>query len=183
MINYYKETMKQYLTQSEVDSLLSASAKTKNPVRDKAIVLLSVRHGLRKSETVKLRWSNINFKEATIYVNRVKGSKSGIHPLQGDELRLLRKLKDTTGDSEYCFLSQYGTPLKAESIDSVLRNLSKLANMEKVNPHALRHTTGYLLINKGIDLRTIQDYLGHRNIQNTVRYTALDSNQFRNLWD
>lgn len=175
--------MKEYLTQCEVDKLLGAAALTNNPIRDKAIVLLSVRHGLRKSELVKLRWDDITFgKDANIYIRRAKGSKSGTHPLAGDEQRLLRKLKEIT-DSDYVFITYHGTPMASKSVDNVLNTLSKLAGMERVNPHALRHTCGYLLINKGIELRIIQDYLGHRNIQNTVRYTALDHKQFNNLWE
>ena len=52
-----------------------------------------------------------------------------------------------------------------------------------VHPHMLRHATGYHLANKGRDTRTIQAYLGHRNIQHTVRYTALAADRFKGLWD
>jgi site-specific recombinase XerD len=52
----------------------------------------------------------------------------------------------------------------------------------KVHPHMLRHACGFALANKGHDTRTLQAYLGHRNIQRTVRYTGLSANRFRGLW-
>jgi site-specific recombinase XerD len=52
-----------------------------------------------------------------------------------------------------------------------------------VHPHMLRHAIGYKFANDGVDTRTIQKYLGHRNIQHTVRYTELSAKQFKNLWD
>jgi site-specific recombinase XerD len=52
-----------------------------------------------------------------------------------------------------------------------------------VHPHQLRHATGYVLANKGVDTRTLQHYMGHRKIEHTVRYSALDSNRFSRLWD
>ena len=52
-----------------------------------------------------------------------------------------------------------------------------------VHPHMLRHAAGYKLANDGVDTRTIQAYLGHRNIQHTVRYTELNGRRFKGLWD
>jgi type 1 fimbriae regulatory protein FimB len=52
----------------------------------------------------------------------------------------------------------------------------------KIHPHALRHATGFALVNKGLDTRTLQSYMGHAQITNTVRYTALDSNRFKGIW-
>ncbi len=78
-----------------------------------------------------------------------------------------------------------GTPLSARepSVILFIKQVYGLVSIFKVSAHLLRHACGYYLANKGVDTRTIQDYLGHANIQNTVRYTQLSSARFEGLWD
>jgi len=73
--------------------------------------------------------------------------------------------------------------LVTESVYYLVEQIGKCAELGfKVNPHMLRHSTGYYLANKGCDTRLIQDYLGHRNITHTVRYTRTSAHRFEGLW-
>lgn len=175
---------RKYLTSDEIEKLMKATAKTRHPLRNKTIILMLYRHGLRVSELCSLMWSDVNLETQKIYIKRAKGSKSGTHPLYAEELRYLKKLKKQNNHSSYIFLSQSKTPLPRNSIQKILKTLSELTDLGfNCHPHQLRHGCGYYLANKGVDTRTIQEYLGHKNIQNTVIYTELTDNRFRKLWD
>ncbi len=170
-----------HLTPTEITCLLKAVKRSRNSDRDYALVLMMYRHGLRRSEAAGLRWADIDLKGATIYVRRKKGSRSGRHPLYGNEIRALRKIQS---DSPYVFLSERGSPISVRRISALVREAGKRAEFDfEVNSHLLRHSCGYYLANNGLDTRLIQDYLGHANIQNTVRYTQLSAKRFEGLWD
>ncbi len=142
------------------------------------------RHGLRRSEAARLRWSDVDLSEGTIYIRRIKGSRSGRHPLQGDEMRGLKKLKRDYEPSPFVFTGNRHTPLSERTISHIVHQAGLLAGFDfPVHAHLLRHACGYYLANKGVDTRTIQDYLGHANIQNTVRYTQLSAARFEGLWN
>lgn len=175
---------REYLLQEEIDKLLNAAKQTMKGVRDYTLLLLMYYHGLRISEACRLRWSNINFDHATIWVSRSKGSISGTHPLSGTELRNLRKLKSQCGNSPYLFLLKEGVPISEHGIRKLIERLGIRAGLEiPIHPHMMRHSCGYKLINEGRDLRLVQTWLGHANISNTVRYTALAPNQFKDFWE
>jgi len=175
-----------HLTNSEVLELIEAVKKKGGwySKRNATLILLMYRHGLRRCEVAHLRWSDVSLKEGTIYIRRAKGSHSGRHPLQGDELRALRKLLRDYSPSPFVFNGNRHTPLSERMISHIVDQAGQLAGFDfPVHAHLLRHACGYYLANKGIDTRTIQDYLGHANIQNTVRYTRLDATRFEGLWD
>ncbi len=175
-----------HLTASEVKLLIKA---VKNQggwysFRNSILILMLYRHGLRRSEAARLRWSDIDLKEGTIYIRRIKGSRSGRHPLQGDEMRALKKLKRDYEPSPFVFTGNRSTPLSERTISHIVHQAGLWAGFDfPVHAHLLRHACGYYLANKGVDTRTIQDYLGHANIQNTVRYTQLSSAKFEGLWN
>ncbi len=172
---------REHLNQGEVDKLLAAAKSTaRNAHRNYCIVLTGYRHGLRVSEIAALKWSNIDFDRGTIYMNRLKGSISGTHPLQGDELRALRRLRREYPDTPYLFSGQDGSPMAATAISRMVKRLGTGCELVgfPIHAHMLRHTCGYLMIEKGYDSRLVQDWLGHANIQNTVRYTALSARKF-----
>jgi type 1 fimbriae regulatory protein FimB/type 1 fimbriae regulatory protein FimE len=105
-----------------------------------------------------------------------------VHPLRGPELRALRRLR-VSDDSPYLFVSERGGPLSASTVRKLVARAGRLARLSfPVHPHMLRHAVGYKLANDGHDTRSIQLYLGHRNIQHTVRYTQLDASRFRSFW-
>jgi site-specific recombinase XerD len=175
---------REYLTTAEVKRLIEAAKDNRFGQRDSTMILIAFRHAFRVSELVALRWSDVDFDRSTLNVQRLKGSKSGSHPIEGDELRALRKLKAEGSSAEFVFQSERGSPLTAAGFRKLLSRLAQAAGLGslKVHPHMLRHATGYALANKGMDTRSLQDYLGHANIQNTVGYTQLNANRFRGIW-
>lgn len=174
-----------HLTEHEVQLLIEA-VKNKGgwySKRNSLLILILYRHGLRRSEAARLRWSDVDLEEGTIYIRRIKGSRSGRHPLQGDEMRALKKLKRDYSPSPFVFTGNRHTPMSERTISHIVHQAGLLAGFDfTVHAHLLRHACGYYLANKGIDTRTIQDYLGHANIQNTVRYTQLSAARFEGLW-
>ena len=121
---------------------------------------------------------------SVLHVRRLKHGVSSVHPLHGPELRALRKLQQANPGLAYVFLSERGSPLSARTIRHMLLRAGAEAPLPfPVHPHMLRHACGFYLANKGIDTRAIQQYLGHRNMQHTVRYTALTPHRFRDFWD
>jgi type 1 fimbriae regulatory protein FimB/type 1 fimbriae regulatory protein FimE len=173
---------REYLTEVEVTKLIETVRKNRNGLRDALMVLLAYRHGLRVSELVGLQWSDVNFKDATLHVRRSKGSQTGVHPIQGDELRQLRALK-RSAKSAFVFTSERGAPFATAGFAKLIERAGVAGKFEfPLHPHMLRHSTGFGLINRGVDLRTLQSYLGHRSIQSTVIYSALNSGAFKNIW-
>jgi type 1 fimbriae regulatory protein FimB/type 1 fimbriae regulatory protein FimE len=177
---------REHLTEREVDQLMTAArhGERRYGHRDATMILVAFRHALRVSELVNLRWSDVDFKAARLNVRRLKGSISGVHPLEGDEVRALRKLRTENPDAEFTFVTERGGPMSAAGFRKMLARLADDAGMGalKVHPHALRHATGFTLVNKGLDTRTLQAYMGHSQISNTVRYAALDAGRFKGLW-
>ena len=175
---------REYLTPDEVDSIMAAAGKTgRHGHRDQTLILIGYRHGLRVSETVGLRWEQVDLKAGLLRVNRVKNGTPATHPLRGPELRALRKIAREYPDSPYVFSSERKGPLTGSSVRKIVARAGKKANIPfPVHPHMLRHACGYKLANDGHDTRAIQHYLGHRNITHTVRYTELAADRFNGFW-
>lgn len=176
---------REYLFEDEVDAMIKAARKRgRHGHRDATMILMAYRHGLRVSELVNLKWSQVNFKTGHLHVNRVKGSRSSVHPIAGIELRSLRQLQRDYPNSPYLFVSERGGPVTPYAARKVIVRAGELAGLGfPVHPHQLRHGCGYYLASKGNDTRAIQDYLGHVNIHHTVKYTALSSTRFEGFWE
>ena len=177
--------VREYLRPDEVDAMVQAARQSgRHRVRDAAIILLMFRHGLRTAELVALRWQQVDFKAGSLDVHRVKHGHHAKHPLRGPQLRLLRELQRLYPDSPYVFVSERKAPLSPRSIRAIVARTGKVAGLPFVpHPHQLRHACGYYLASRGHDTRAIQDYLGHKNIQHTVRYTALAPHRFESFWN
>jgi len=175
---------REYLTPDEVSALVAHAGKIgRHRTRDRTLILALYRHGLRVSEAIELKWNQVDFKQAEMHVRRLKGGTPAVHPIKGDELRLLRKLKREY-DSKFVFISERGLPLSRSAVAAIVKRAAEYAEVGlAVHPHMLRHACGYYLANKGVDTRTIQAYLGPRAIQHTVRYTELAPGRFEDLWD
>lgn len=182
-----KKANRDYLTPSEIDSLLKATATSRYRTRYTLILHLLYRHGLRATELCNLELTDVDMKAMRLHVRRLKNGFDAVHPLQPDTMRLIKLyLKEredhVNRDCDYLLLSERG-PMTRFTLTYILASLGKAAKIPfKVHPHMLRHSTGYYLANKGTDTRLIQDYLGHRNISNTVRYTAVNAARFKDLW-
>jgi len=186
------ERSREFLNPDEVTKLLAASRQqdlTRNPQRDYCLLFLMVRHGLRVSEACRLKLSDVDLVAKTIHVARLKHGKPAVHPIyNGGELKSLNdwlKIRHTiTSEYDNVFLSERRTPLSRATVWALIQKYAQAAGLDalKVHPHMLRHACGYDLANRGADTRLIQDYLGHQNIQHTVRYTQLAPNRFAHLF-
>ena len=152
--------------------------------RDALMILMAYRHGLRSIELVDLRWDQIDFDTANLAVRRAKKGSPSTHPFRGDELRALRRLaREQDPKSAFVFTSERGSPFTTAGVARMVERAGKAAKLGfKAHPHMLRHACGFALANKGHDTRALQAYLGHRNIQHTVRYTELAPDRFKDFW-
>jgi len=178
------EPRRQYLTEREVDLLCDAARKRgRYGQRDATMILMAYRHGLRVSELVALRWDQIDLEAGRLQVIRRKGSDDSVQPLSGVEIRALRKLRrDQPAGSRHVFVSERGAPFTTNGFFKTLSRAASSIGMADVHPHLLRHGTGFKLVNRGVDTRTLAAYLGHRNLANTARYTRMDAKRFDGFW-
>src|SRR3974390_777545 len=121
---------------------------------------------------------------SALHVRRVKQGTPSSHPILGDELRALRRLQcEQEPKSPFVFTSERGAPFSTAGVARRIEGAGVDAKLAfKAHPHMLRHACGYALVNKGHDTRALQAYLGHRNIQHTVRYTELSPTRFKKFW-
>jgi len=175
---------REYLTEAEVERLMKAATGNRHGHRDATMVLVAYRHGLRAAEVVDLRWDQVEFKTATLHVRRVKAGTPSTHPILGDQLRALRRLqREQDPKAAFVFTSERGAPFATAGFARMVERAGVEAKLGfKVHPHMLRHACGYALANRGHDTRALQAYLGHKNIQHTVRYTELTPTRFKNFW-
>lgn len=175
---------REHLTSAEVERLTAVAGKVgRHGLRDSTAILLAYRHGLRVGELVELRWDQVDLQRGTVHVNRKKNGEAATHPMSGRELRVLRQLKRAYPESPFLFVTERGGPMTAATVRKMVARAGRAAQIGfPIHPHMLRHATGFYLANNGVDTRTIQAYLGHRNIMHTVRYTQLARDRFRALW-
>ena len=178
---------RKHLTGHEVEKLLAATKGTRNEARDRCFLLLMFRHGLRVSEACGLVLSQVDTESRVLHVARLKKGLSTTHPLRADELRAIKawladraKMKP---DTDSFFVSERRGPLSRKTAWVAIKRYGEAAGLPlPAHPHMLRHACGFALADQGADTRLIQDYLGHRNIQHTVRYTATNPARFEKLW-
>jgi integrase len=175
---------REYLTSDEVEKLMKAAKRGRYSHRDATLVLIAFRHGLRASEICDLEWSQVEFSRTpALHVRRVKNGSPSVHPLRGDELRALRELRRQYPDSAHVFTTERGAPFTPDAINQHIKRIAARAEFGfPVHAHMLRHACGYALANAGHDTRAIQAWMGHRNIQHTVRYTELSPRRFDSFW-
>ncbi len=178
---------REHLYLDEVEAMMRAAKKVgRHGHRDATLILMLFRHGFRVAEAIDLRWEQIRLEDRnkTIYVTRAKNGTPATHPLDRREVNALRELTKQYPDSNRVFVTERGTPLSHSVVRHIVKRAGKWAKIPfPVHPHQLRHACGYHLANRPTDTRTIQAYLGHRNIQHTTRYTELASDRFNGLFD
>jgi len=179
-----------HLTAREVEKLIDAASEiSRNRERDRCLLLLSFRHGYRVSEICSLPLDHVDTESRILHVKRLKRGLSTTHPLRVEEVRAIRTwLKVRTAMNvpatvKAFFVSEQRKPLHRSSVNYLLKTASAAADLPfTAHPHMLRHACGFALADQGADTRLIQDYLGHRKIEHTVKYTATNAARFEKLW-
>lgn len=175
---------RKYLTPDEMEQLMRGARNVgRHRHRNATAILIGYRHGLRVSELVSLRWDQIDLKQGLLHISRLKNGTPSTHPLRGPELRALRRLRREYSHSPYVFCTERKGPMTVSNFQKIIGRAGQKAGLGfTVHPHMLRHACGFKLANDGHDTRSIQHYLGHWNIQSTVRYTELAPNRFKDFW-
>src|SRR6266850_3969933 len=164
----------QFLTQEELKRLFTV-IKDK---RDKALFLLAYRHGLRASEIGFLQRTDVDLKQGRITIHRLKGSLSGIYPLQPDVIKLLRAyLRARADSSPYLFISNRGVPIDRRTLWCAMQTYGEKAGLppEKRKFHNLKHSIATHILDARGELRFVQNWAGHKNVQNTTKYGQLNN--------
>jgi type 1 fimbriae regulatory protein FimB/type 1 fimbriae regulatory protein FimE len=174
---------REYLTPAEINKLMAAAKYGRYGQRDATLILVAYRHGLRAVEVADLEWSQVEWgRNPALHVRRKKNGKPTVHPIRGDELRMLRELHRNT-EGAFVFQTERGGPFTADAVNRLIKRIGHRAGFPfQVHAHMLRHACGYALANAGHDTRLIQDWLGHRAIQHTARYTELSPIRFKDVW-
>lgn len=185
-----KKTLPKYLSVEEVDRLLNINLKTHFDYRNKAMLEVMYATGLRVSELVGLCFSNIDFENSLIRVNG-KGKKDRIVPL-GEIAQYYLKIYINDYRSkllnknnyDLIFLNNHGKPISRQGFNFILNNIRKEVKIDKdITPHTLRHSFATHLLERGADIRSIQEMLGHENISTTNIYTYVVNNVLRENYD
>ena len=174
---------KKWVTSDEVEAMRRAVATGPHGHRDSTMILFAFRHGLRATELARLKWEHVDLKRGTIFIPRCKGSFSGEHPMERAETTALKKLWPAQSDRRGpLFRTQWGGAFTRRAVHRMIALAGQAADIGvPIHPHMLRHACGYHMINRGFDVRIVQAWLGHKNIQNTVGYTTLAPNRFAGL--
>ncbi len=182
-----------YLTTNEItfmlDQLSDDTFLSKRPIRDRAILETLYATGVRCSELTHMKFQDINFDHKTILITG-KGNKQRI-VLFGNKAKdqllkyiQIERIKDIKfNDSEYVFITPNGSRLTDRSLQQILQNLSKQLPFKKiVTPHKLRHSFATHLLNAGMNLRALQELLGHSSLSTTERYTHVTTKDLKELY-
>ncbi|MDR3253814.1 MAG: site-specific tyrosine recombinase XerD [Endomicrobium sp.] len=176
------ENLPDMLNFDEVTLLLnSVNAKDEMHIRNRAMLELLYATGLRVSELINLKFSNINLKDCFLRVIG-KGSKERLIPF-GDKAKYfiniyLSKRKPSSGEENHIFISRLGKKLSRIEFWRQLKNIAKNAGINKnITPHTLRHSFASHLLAGGADIRFVQEMLGHTSITTTQIYTHLNKTQ------
>jgi len=173
-----------FLTEKEVISILKLPKGNELlALRDRAILEFLYSTGARVSEMVSLKMENVDFVSAIAKV-RGKGRKERLLPLGEPALNSLKKYIDKRGDNNpSLFINKRGGTLTDRGVrDIIYRYIKKAAIPSKVSPHTFRHSFATHLLNRGADLRSVQELLGHSSISTTQIYTHLTIDSLKNVY-
>jgi len=180
-----------FLTFDEVNKILKMpNLKKHQGLREKAILELMYATGLRVSELAKLKGSDINLDVGFIKC-KGKGSKERIVPLGKTAEHFIKRYTDearpkllSKKTSVYLFLAQGARPLSRQSVWKMIKRLVAKAKIKKrVSPHTLRHSFATHLLERGADLRSVQEMLGHSSITTTQIYTHVNQSRLKKIHD
>src|SRR4029079_9863816 len=136
---------REYLTPAEIEKLIKAAKEGRWGLRDACLIIVAYRHGLWAIEAADLEWSQVEFgRSASLHVRRAKKGKPAVHPIRGDELRMLPALRKEYPERVYVSTSEGGTPFTPDAINRLVKIIGKRADIPfPVHFHMLRHSCGY----------------------------------------
>ena len=176
------------LSFTEIEKLLSVKNNSKTYKRDIAILELIYGSGLRVSELVNLKIDDINFKQKFMRI-KGKGNRERIAFLNEVALKRIneylpeRAKNKKSSQSPFLFLNKSGSKLSRQFIWKIVKKYVSLAGFDKnVKPHTLRHSFATHLLESGLDLRIVQELLGHKNLSTTEIYTHIDRKQIKKIY-
>lgn len=165
--------VRKHLTADEISAFFRAITNH----RDRALFRVVYHRGLRAHEPGLLRLSDFNARDGKLHVVRGKGSSGGEYRLTDEELRALRAyIRYSRGARDGpLFLSRHGRPISRRQVHRLMKRYCAAAGIDVrlAHPHALKHSCGVHLAERGEDLLDIQDHLGHRNVANTMIYVQI----------
>uniref|UniRef100_A0A7V4E354 Tyrosine recombinase XerC n=1 Tax=candidate division WOR-3 bacterium TaxID=2052148 RepID=A0A7V4E354_UNCW3 len=172
-----------FLTESQMREVLALKPPKEISYRDKAILELFYASGLRVKELVNLKISDVDFENKILKV-KGKGEKERIVPFGNYALLAIKEYLEKRKDSSpYLFVSKFNKKLSNRQIQKIVKKyLSKIKNSPATNPHVLRHTFATHLLDRGADLRAVQELLGHSSLQTTQIYTHLTIGQLKAIY-
>lgn len=172
------------LTEEEIKKILNVGEISRKHIRNLAIIELFYSSGLRVSELCNLKLSDLNLEEGFIRV-KGKGNRERIALLNKEAIEVLKRYLNERKKvfDEYLFLNSRGERISRQSVWKIVKKYSKYAGIDKnVKPHTLRHTFATHLLNEGLDLRVVQELLGHKSIATTEIYTHLNRKKIKELY-
>jgi len=175
----------QFLTEEEVFRLIESSVpKDEMGLRDRAILETFYSTGMRISELVSLSQDDLDFIGGVVKL-KGKGKKERIAPIGDKAISSLRDyLEKRKRQASAVFLNKRGTRITDRGVRNIVGKYLKASGMKKgVSPHTLRHSFATHLLNRGADLRTVQELLGHANLSTTQIYTHLTTEKLKNVYD
>lgn len=175
------------LSRRDIAVLLASTTGQRHAARNRCLLLLMFRHGLRVSEACGLVLSQVDLPHRVLHVTRMYHGLSTTQPLRTDECQAIQAwLRERTRmqlATNAFFVSERRQPLSRKTVWLMLRRCGVRAGLPgATHPQMLRHACGYALADQGADTRVIQAYLGHRRIAHTLKYTAERLIEFAPFW-
>ncbi|MDO5852393.1 MAG: tyrosine-type recombinase/integrase [Methanobacteriaceae archaeon] len=166
------------------DNPINTPVRKITQMRDKLMLTLLYSTGLRVSELVKIERNSIDFKERTMRI-RGKGDKDRIIVFDENSKKLLKKYLEQIDDTNpFIFTNPTGNPLTSRYVQLMIKKYAKKSGIKRrVTPHILRHSFATHLLKNGVDIRAIQQLLGHSNLSTTQIYTSVDLHTLKDLYD
>jgi len=151
-------------------------------IKHKSLMLITYAAGLRRNETLELRVKDIDFERNEIKVNKGKGNKDRITLLSENIKPVLKEYIKNDNPADYLFEGALGGKYSFTSFAKVLKNALKNTGILKdVTPHTLRHSFATHLLEQGVDIRYIQELLGHKDIKTTLRYVQVAKKELKKI--
>jgi integrase/recombinase XerD len=177
------------LTLNEIESLIAQpDVRDVQGVRDKAVLETLYATGMRVSEAVNLKTDDVNLNVGFLRCVG-KGNKERVIPLGKKAIRSIERYFDASRprllrnkESQYLFLNRFGSKISRQSLWKMLKKYARQAGIKKpIKPHTLRHSFATHLLERGADLRSVQEMLGHSNIATTQIYTHINKDRLKSV--